>query len=225
VRQLGLLIKRIENKPNSPAKATIALLLAAAILSGGCLAQKNDECTRNGCTIKGNGKNTVQGINNATAQKVRDSDFAAKKSHDELLQEKVAPLKGAVLPVKWENALVKAVQAGVIDLNRYKRSLNRGGAELTPGHEKLFLEGSDENIPFTHENAYFNLNMLWPLGLVNENPILTKGQIYDALLAANSYWPTQTYAGIAQYLEGNGKDFSGIDAKKLLGHDYSSQKG
>ncbi|MFH1391884.1 MAG: hypothetical protein ABIH20_06235, partial [Candidatus Diapherotrites archaeon] len=48
-----------------------------------------------------------------------------------------------------------------------------------PEHEKLLFEGSEENITFTHENKLFNLNMLWALGLVNENPILTEGKISE----------------------------------------------
>ena len=52
-----------------------------------------------------------------------------------------------------------------------------------------------------------------------------KEQIYDALLAANSYWFTETYANIAAHLNENGKDFSEADSKELLGAGYSSQSG
>ena len=297
------------------ANPILGLLLIAMVAFSGCLEQtekKANGCTLKGCTMEENDKNPYSDTNNAAIVKDRDSNISVEKSHDEMLQKKVAPSKGVVLPVKWNDVLVKAVDAGAIDLNKYKASLKNYGTKLTPEHEKLLLEGSGENISFTPENAYFNLNMLWAIGLVNENPILTKGkiseygdkkayfaatggwglgkktggellasakiitltpeqqeiveevaastyrpccsnptafpdcnhgmaalalaelmasqgatkkQIYDALLVANSYWFTQTYVDIAEYLEEDGKDFSKIDAKELLGYDYSSQNG
>ncbi|HLC92234.1 MAG TPA: hypothetical protein VJH23_00845 [archaeon] len=300
------------------AKLTIGLLLVAIVAFGGCLQQaqpKSQICTIDGCSagLDINGTSNAIGDSNKFANaKPEDSNITSEKTHDEILQEKVAPIKGVVLPVKWGNALVKAAKSGAIDMNKYKESLRRGGASLTSEHEKILLEGSDENISFTAENAYFNLNMLWALGLVNENPILTKGkisghgdkksyfastggwglgkktggellastkiitltpeqqkiveevaestyrpccsnptafpdcnhgmaalalaelmasqgatkeQIYDALLVANSYWFTQTYVNIAEYLDENGEDFSKAESKELLGYDYSSQNG
>ncbi len=303
------------------AKLIPGLFLVAMVAFGGCLEQaekKANPCTLQGCAMNVNDENSAQDANNvfvaenSLVAKWQDSNIAAKKSHDELLQEKVAPSRGVVLPVKWGNVIVKAVEAGAIDLNTYRESLARNKTKLTPEHEKLLLEGSDENISFTPQNAYFNLTMLWALGLVNENPILTKGkiswygsqkayfastggwglgrktggellasakiiiltqeqqkivedvaastyrpccsnptgfpdcnhgmaalalaelmasqgatreQIYDALLVANSYWFTPNYAGIAQYLEENGKDFGSADSKEVLGADYSGQNG
>ncbi len=129
--------------------------------------------------MKDTNKNLFQDDNNTLAEKNQDNNKIIEKSHDELLQEKVAPSKGVSLQVKWGNALAKTVEAGAIDLNKYKESLQRNGTKLTPEHEKLLLEGSSENISFTPENAFFNLNMLWAFGLVNENPILTKGKISE----------------------------------------------
>lgn len=163
-------------------KLIAGLFLIALVAFGGCLEQaenKSNQCTLQGCTMSVNDKNSIQDANNAVAVKGQDRNIVTEKSHDELLQEKVAPSKGVVLPVKWGNVLVKAVEAGAIDLNAYKASLSRNRAKLTPEHERLLLEGSDENISFTPENAYFNLTMLWALGLVNENLILTQGKISE----------------------------------------------
>ncbi len=102
-----------------------------------------------------------------------------KQSKGEILLEMVAPKSGVTLPVKWKDAMAKARKAGAIDIEKYKAALAKYGATLTPEHEKLLEEGSDENIVFTRENALFNLNMLWALGLVNENPILTEGKISE----------------------------------------------
>ena len=100
-------------------------------------------------------------------------------SRAEILRGTVAPSKGIVLPVKWNDVLVKTVEAGGIDINKYNASLARYGQKLTPEHERLLLEGSDENIVFSPETAFFNLNMLWALGLTNENQVLTHGKISE----------------------------------------------
>ena len=295
--------------------AAIGLSIVAIVAFSGCLGQvqpKSQICSLSGCSMDQDTNNQIHDSNNNPNAKAEDNNIEKEKNHDSILLEKVAPTQGAILPAKWSNVLVKAVEAGAIDMNKYKESLKRGGAELTKGHEKLLLEGSDGNISFTPENAYFNLNMLWALGLVNENPILAKGkisgygakkahfastggwnlgkksggellasakiikltptqqkiveevaestyrpccsnptgfpdcnhgmaalalaelmasqgatkdQIYDALRIANSYWFTQNYLGIAQYLDENGKDFSKMDSKELLDYDYSSQNG
>ena len=122
--------------------------------------------------------NVEGGLNAFNALQEGETSGAGKElSAAEKLLEKVAPSEGVVLPVKWNDVLVKTVDAGAIDLNEYKAALSSYGAELSPEHEKILLEGSDENISFTPENALFNLNMLWALGLVNKNPILTEGKI------------------------------------------------
>lgn len=246
--------------------------------------------------------NAIQTQEQETQKEITKADF---------LKEEVAPSKGIVLPVKWGDVLVKTVEAGGVDMDKYRASLARYNAELTPEHEKLLLEGSDENIVFSPETSYFNLNMLWALGLVNDNPILTEGkiseyenkgrfastggwtlgtkpggellasakiieltpeqqgiveevtsnvyrpccgnstafpdcnhgmaalalaelmasqgaskeQIYSALLVANSYWFTQTYVNTAAYFEQQGKTWNEVDAKEVLGEEYSSYSG
>ena len=101
----------------------------------------------------------------------------AEKTMGELLAEKIAPTSGVTLSAKWGDVLAKTVEAGAIDINKYNANLAQYGKKLTKEHEKILLEGSDENITFTRENALFNLNMLWALGLVNDNPILAEGKI------------------------------------------------
>src|SRR3989344_6047014 len=138
--------------------------------------------------------NVEESINAFNALQEGETSGAGKElSAAEKLLEKVAPSEGVVLSVKWNDVLVKTVDAGAIDLNEYKAALSSYGAELSPEHEKILLEGSDENISFTHENALFNLNMLWALGLVNKNPILTEGKIstYEerGRFASTGGWP------------------------------------
>src|SRR3989344_7431574 len=155
-------------------KIFLGLALMSLIAFGGCLEKTSKEgALEQATTLQ---INVAENPAKETAQAANPKKIAQESKVSEM-QEKVAPSKGVVLPVKWKDTLAKAVKAGAIDLNKYETSLALGGAKLMPGHKKLLLEGSDENISFTPENAMFNLNMLWALGLVNKNPILTEGNI------------------------------------------------
>ncbi|MCR4368616.1 MAG: rhodanese-like domain-containing protein [archaeon] len=253
--------------------------------------------------------NLEGGINAFNAAQTQQEEPAMIKG--EALLEAVAPKEGVVLPVKWGDAIAKAREAGAIDLNKYIGLREKYGQGISSEELKILKEGSDSNIFFSHETAQFNLNMLWALGLVNENPILTKGkiseyedpgrfastggwtlgtkkggellasakiieltpkqqaivdevtmnvyrpccgnstafpdcnhgmaalalaelmasqgateeEIYRALLVANSYWFTQTYVNTAAYFEQQGKSWGEVDAKEVLGKNYSSYKG
>jgi len=53
----------------------------------------------------------------------------------------------------------------------------------------------------------------------------TKEEIYEALLAANSYWFPQTYLETAVYFELQNKSWNDIDPKEILSANYSSATG
>ena len=50
-------------------------------------------------------------------------------------------------------------------------------------------------------------------------------QMYDVALKVNSFWFPQTYIDLATYFKEQGKDWSQVDAKTVLGADYSSAQG
>ncbi|MDO8537601.1 MAG: hypothetical protein Q7S21_01830 [archaeon] len=287
-------------------KILIAIFLILFIIASGCIATQNNNNSNN--TDLNDGIIVANNSDNNQAQQVEPKKELTK---GELLKEKVAPTKGLVLPVKWKNSIALAVEAGAIDVEKYKQSLAQYNEQFTPEEESIINGSSDENIVFSPETALFNLRMLWALGLVNDNNILTAGkiseyeepgrfastggwtlgtktggellaskkiikltqaqqeivkevaensyrpccnnstafpdcnhgmaalalaelmasqnaskeQIYNALLVANSYWFTQNYVNIAAYFEEQGKKFEDIDAKEILGKDYSSSTG
>mgnify|MGYP001582558100 CR=1 FL=1 len=54
----------------------------------------------------------------------------------------------------------------------------------------------------------------------------TEKEMYEAAKYINAYWFTDTYFDLAQYFkEKEKKDFSEIDAKLILGKNYSSASG
>lgn len=50
-------------------------------------------------------------------------------------------------------------------------------------------------------------------------------QIYDIALTVNSYWFPDTYITIAEYFDRRGVDWDEVDAKEVLGPEYSSAIG
>ncbi len=59
--------------------------------------------------------------------------------------------------------------------------------------------------------------------MVSQN--FSKGDIYKAALAVNTYWFPQTYLSIAYHFEKLGKDYSKIPAQEILSNAYSSSQG
>lgn len=50
-------------------------------------------------------------------------------------------------------------------------------------------------------------------------------QMYDTALKVNSYWFPDTYMTIARYMKSNGIEWKDVDAKTVLGVEYSSGQG
>jgi len=95
------------------------------------------------------------------------------------LPEQVNPAKGYEIPVSYGNIGYRLIEAGVIDREKFLAVYERAGTPLSAAQKKVFsAEGLDEPITITHDNAYFLLNLFWAVGLANENPILTEGQIH-----------------------------------------------
>ncbi len=53
----------------------------------------------------------------------------------------------------------------------------------------------------------------------------TEDQMYQAALAANSYWFPDQYRTLAQYFESKGVPWSSVDPRAVLGQQYSSAQG
>lgn len=98
----------------------------------------------------------------------------AQKPQASMLEEKISPSKGVVLPVRWGNLGVKMTSAGVIDAKKFEQLYsNRGG--LDDESKNLLYGESNGNIKITSENSGIILNFLWALGLGNKNGILEEG--------------------------------------------------
>ena len=90
------------------------------------------------------------------------------------LQEKVIPANGVTLPARWGDLGKQLVSAGVIDEPQFVALYaQRGG--LPPDMKALLDDADNGNLVITPQNSGVLLNLLWALGLGNNNPILTSG--------------------------------------------------
>ena len=105
------------------------------------------------------------------------SRIAEGYSSSASLFEVVNPKEGYTINATWGDLGPKVLQSGAIDLEKFKQIYQRAGQPLTDKQLKILTEGSNEKITINRENAYFLINFLWALGLVNENPILDRGPL------------------------------------------------
>lgn len=114
------------------------------------------------------------------ANSVLDSDSpsgSSSASSSDTLATALFPEDGVNLDVRWGDIPRRLVEEGVIDVEKFSAAAQNAGSPLTPDQLKLLSEGSDEPVTFDAANAYFMLDVLWALGLANDNALLTEGPI------------------------------------------------
>lgn len=94
-----------------------------------------------------------------------------------ILEEKVLPSEGVVLPVRLKDLGQKLVSVGVIDREKF---LGLYTGTLREVARRLVDETQEEPLRVTSENAPVILNLLWAAGLGNKNEILEKGEMTDS---------------------------------------------
>ncbi len=122
-----------------------------------------------------------------------ESDSAsgsASASSPDALAATLFPDEGINLGVSWGDIPPRLVEEGVLDLEKFSAAAQRAGSPLTDDQLKILTEGSDEDIIFSADNAYFMLDVLWALGLANKTTVLTEGPI-----AQNGWDQAGGYAG------------------------------
>lgn len=84
------------------------------------------------------------------------------------------------LPARFGDIGPRLIAAGAIDRDQFVANYDRSEQPLTALQLAILDEGSEEAIVIDQSNAYFLLNFFWALGLTNDNPILTEGQMMTA---------------------------------------------
>lgn len=93
--------------------------------------------------------------------------------------EDIFPAEGYTLDVSYGDIGPKMIEAGVIDLEKFKTVYENSGKPLTDEQLKILTEGSDEKIMVNKDNSYFLLNFFWAFGLGNSNEILDSGPLAE----------------------------------------------
>jgi len=87
------------------------------------------------------------------------------------LQESVLPSSGVALPITWGELGARLVEAGAIDPVKLEALYkDRGG--FPDEYRKMLEKNTNGKVVITTANSGYLLNLLWALGLANENPIL-----------------------------------------------------
>lgn len=87
------------------------------------------------------------------------------KVYDEVVA-KVLPAKGFQSKIVLRDSIVKLVENGVIDKDKFEAIYKaRGG--LPEGFKDVLTKATDKPIRLTAQNANFYINLLWPVGLSN----------------------------------------------------------
>ncbi len=110
--------------------------------------------------------------NSLKASGAAPKKYVASEKVLSALEQKVLPAEGVALPVEWGDLGVRLVQAGVIDDIKFKAMYEQRG-QFTEEYKKLLSGSNQGKIIINEENAGYLLNLLWALGLSNDNPILS----------------------------------------------------
>jgi len=107
------------------------------------------------------------------AETLGKTDSQVAKEYEQLSLQ-LFPEKGFEVPVKLEDSVPKLVEAGVIDIEKFK-SLYEQRVGINEEDLAVLTKPSDKNLTINFDNSNFILNILWALGLANKNPILDLG--------------------------------------------------
>lgn len=100
------------------------------------------------------------------------------------LQEQVLPSSGYTFKIHWGNLGKRMLEDGVIDEAKFSKAVT--GKDILPPQLKKYFDGSDQGvIELNASNAQFWVDVLWGLGLANENEILEKGEMMASGDASN----------------------------------------
>lgn len=107
-----------------------------------------------------------------TTEEEKAAQLAQQRQESKL---EVLPEGGFQTKIVLGDAMVKLVENGVVDLEKFEQLYaNRGG--LTAEQRAFFTAPSNEPLTINSENAQFMVNILWPIGIANQNTTLAESE-------------------------------------------------
>lgn len=92
-------------------------------------------------------------------------------------QPQLALPHGYTLPIAYGMLGPQLIKAGAFAYDSFAQVYEQAGQPLTDEQKEILREGSDQPMVIDHGNSYFLLNLLWALGLTNNNPVLRAGEL------------------------------------------------
>lgn len=127
-------------------------------------------------------------FNKFTAPKAVDPQAALEQSKT-AEQNNLTKLQGKVIKnnyvfkIKWGDIGKKMVADGVIDKQKLAKAVT--GTDTLPQNLDKYLTDNQSSIEINQQNAQFWVDVLWGLGLANNNPILDSGPMIEGGNTAN----------------------------------------
>lgn len=104
---------------------------------------------------------------------------AQEKEAINILEEKILPAEGFILPIRWGDLGARMIAAGVIDARKFE-SLYTAQGGLSAEAKQLLYGETNDYLKITPDNSGIILNLLWALGLSVKNDILEKGEMNNS---------------------------------------------
>lgn len=109
--------------------------------------------------------NKINSVQNAETGNVLYNEVVAK----------VLPPEGFQTKIVFGDAIIKLVEGGVIDLEKFKQIYSERG--MSEQELAILTKPSNEPIKITASNAGLMVNLLWPLGLANKTDFNEKSPV------------------------------------------------
>ncbi|MGB3717755.1 MAG: hypothetical protein WA996_25310 [Candidatus Promineifilaceae bacterium] len=115
--------------------------------------------------------------NTSVAPVVIQGDSEILEPENTAAASQISHSGGYQLPVSFGDMGSQLLAAGAIDYDRFVQTYKQAGQALNEDQLAILENGSDAPVVVNQDNAYFLLNLLWALGLTNQNQLLDEGPL------------------------------------------------
>lgn len=114
-----------------------------------------------------------------------------------MLTDEVLPNGGLQLPVHFGNSIQALVQESALNASFLKQVMKQTGENFSSYEENVLNGAQNENIVVNASDSYFILDVLWAVGVNNNNTIINRGAIMKSGHPDN-FASTGAYGGLGK---------------------------
>lgn len=113
------------------------------------------------------------------------------------VESEVLPAQGITLPARWGDSVQKLIASGALNETSLEQIVTQGGQSITPEELRVLNGTSTDNITLNSTNTAFVLDVLWAIGINNNNTIISNGSLTrfgnpDQFASTGGYAPLGT---------------------------------